>query len=205
MRIYLVRHGESIANANGIVQGQLDFDLTKKGENQAQKLAKRLKKYSFDYIYTSPLKRAHRTAKAINHYHNKQLLTDNRIKEISNGVQQGRSSHTLPQNLYNQYRKNPDFKFEKGESMNEVIIRVKEFYEELIQNHYGHDILIVAHGGVIRAFMALIHNKEQLNDREYETLRKEWVSYNTSLFEIDVTNPQTPQLITKNCKKHLLE
>jgi phosphoserine phosphatase len=66
MRILLVRHGESEHNA-GLKKEIIDSPLTKKGIMQAKKVAKRLKKFKIDKIYTSNLSRAKKTAEIISH------------------------------------------------------------------------------------------------------------------------------------------
>ncbi len=65
--ITLLRHGESVGNAEGYFQGQSDFPLTERGRAQARSLAARWKreKKEFDYIIASPLVRAHETAEII--------------------------------------------------------------------------------------------------------------------------------------------
>ena len=64
MRIVIVRHGQSVANAQGRWQGQLDYELSVEGQTQAEKLKERfiMEKFTPDLIYSSPLKRALRTA-----------------------------------------------------------------------------------------------------------------------------------------------
>ena len=64
MRIKLIRHAQSLANADGKWQGQLDYDLSSLGEKQSFLLSKRFKteKFKPTHIYSSPLKRALKTA-----------------------------------------------------------------------------------------------------------------------------------------------
>ncbi len=52
---YLVRHGETEYNVKGIIQGQSDSPLTRKGIDETKKLAKNLKGIKFDYIFSSDL------------------------------------------------------------------------------------------------------------------------------------------------------
>ena len=63
-QIVFLRHGESLGNAAGIIQGQADFPLSEKGINQARVLAKywQDKSRTFDLIISSPLIRAMQTA-----------------------------------------------------------------------------------------------------------------------------------------------
>src|SRR3989344_5231524 len=69
MRLILTRHGETIENKMGIIQGHLPGKLSKLGKEQAKKLAKRLKNEKIDFIYSSDLARAADTAKEIAKFH----------------------------------------------------------------------------------------------------------------------------------------
>lgn len=57
-RIYIVRHGETDSNRNGIIQGQLDIPLNDMGVEQARQVAEALASVPFDIAYTSDLSRA---------------------------------------------------------------------------------------------------------------------------------------------------
>ena len=63
--MYLVRHGRSVWNAAGRIQGQIDIELDKIGLQQAQRIADRLEREPIAAIYSSPLRRAGSTAEAI--------------------------------------------------------------------------------------------------------------------------------------------
>ena len=62
---YLVRHGETLFNHLGRMQGSCDSPLTKRGIAQAYETAGQLKEIWFDHIYTSPSERAWNTADII--------------------------------------------------------------------------------------------------------------------------------------------
>jgi uncharacterized phosphatase len=64
MILYWVRHGETVANVSGIIQGPNDL-LNEQGRIQADKIAERVATLSVDAVYSSPFPRAHETAKAI--------------------------------------------------------------------------------------------------------------------------------------------
>lgn len=125
MKIYLVRHGESEANAKGIHQGQkIDTSLSKNGLEQAKKIAERLKDEDFEIIYSSDLKRAYETAKEIAKFHNIKIIKDKRLREKAD-----------------------------EESNEDLIKRTKEFLKG-IKKHNG-NILVVAHGGVNRFILGI--------------------------------------------------
>lgn len=62
MRLLLVRHAESVGNAEGRLQGHADFPLTERGVEQARRLASRLSDLPIAAVYTSTLARASQTA-----------------------------------------------------------------------------------------------------------------------------------------------
>lgn len=88
MKIIMVRHGQSIANSKGISQGNkdewIDKPLSKKGKEQAEKVAQRLKNEDIGIIYSSDLKRAKETAEIINEFHNVKIKSDNRLRDMLN-------------------------------------------------------------------------------------------------------------------------
>lgn len=65
MKLFLIRHAESVGNAEGRVQGQSDYPLTERGVLQAQATADHLRTVPLTAVYTSPLTRARRTAEPI--------------------------------------------------------------------------------------------------------------------------------------------
>ena len=82
MKLYLIRHGESIGNELGISQGQRnDLSLTEKGRDQAKRIAKKLANEKIDAIYSSDLKRANDTAEIIGKSHNILTTLDKRLRE----------------------------------------------------------------------------------------------------------------------------
>jgi len=86
MKLFIVRHGESQANAQGYSQGKYDdwrdTGLTPLGKEQAKKIACRLKDKDISLIICSDLKRARQTADAINKYHQVPLKLDHRLRDI---------------------------------------------------------------------------------------------------------------------------
>lgn len=91
-RIFLARHGESVANQQKLISGQLDTPLTEKGKNQAQWLCDVLKNEQLSAIYASSLNRAIETAKPTANYHGIDIRVVDNFKEIHFGVLQGRNA-----------------------------------------------------------------------------------------------------------------
>ena len=96
-RIYLARHGESVANQEKLVSGQLDSPLSEKGKSQAQCLCDVLKNERLSAIYASSLSRATETAKPTAEYHGLAICAMDGLKEIHFGALQGRPADELGQ------------------------------------------------------------------------------------------------------------
>ena len=62
MKVFVIRHGESETNRNGLWTGWLDVSLTEKGRAEAEQVGKLLSNINFDKIYASDLLRAKTTA-----------------------------------------------------------------------------------------------------------------------------------------------
>lgn len=89
-RLFLARHGESVANQQKLISGQMDAPLTEKGRHQAQWLCDVLKSEKLSAIYTSSLSRTIETARPTAKYHGIDIQSVDNLKEIHFGVLQGR-------------------------------------------------------------------------------------------------------------------
>jgi broad specificity phosphatase PhoE len=86
MKIFLIRHAESEINAKKVYVGsKVDTGLSKKGKEQAKKIAERLKNEKIEAIYASDLKRAKETAEAIGKHHKIKIILDKRLREFDSG------------------------------------------------------------------------------------------------------------------------
>lgn len=161
-KIYFVRHGQTKANKNGLIFGQWDLDLNPNGIRQANKVAEKLKKISkkekIHCIICSPLKRTRRTAKIISRKTGiKKITIDKNLIEKSEGTWQKKTYWDLktvdPKNfkkwLKDPYRTKPP----KGESVIDLLSRMRKFYKLVLKRYKGKNIIVVTHSGPIRAFI----------------------------------------------------
>ena len=154
MKIWILRHGETDWNVMWKMQGQTDIPLNEKGLAQAKEAAERLKNKKYDAIYSSPLMRAYETARIIAEPHRLQIITDDRLKEMSFGEFEG----TTPE--YDQINPNRELFFsapEKyvpagGETIDEAEQRCRDFLSDLKTAPYE-NVLIVTHGALARAMI----------------------------------------------------
>lgn len=157
MKLFLVRHGQTIENIKEIVQGQKHGQLTKIGIKQAKLLAKHLKDYKFDAIYCSDLKRTTDTLKAIKKYHPlTPVFYSQELRETCMGKLEGKTAEEyfaaiskLPGTFMTKKAKG-------AESQKEVRERAAKFIKFLKKNHARDNVLVVSHGGVIKMFLAVL-------------------------------------------------
>ncbi len=156
MRLFLLRHAQSEGNRRGIFQGKLDLPLSEEGIKQAQKAGEFLKRFSFDGIITSPQLRAKQTAEIVADILNLPLEVDERLREISYGVLEGKR-HSEVENWEPYQRwledpvKNP---LEGVDDFGDLQRRLESFLRDRYREERS--ILAVTHGGIVRAFICLV-------------------------------------------------
>lgn len=156
MELLIVRHGESVANAEGRMQGQRDYPLSAAGDRQAELLGRFLVSAGlrFDAAYTSPLTRARATALALTTalgLPEAELAPE--LSELHAGSLQGLTrseiSQAFPSFLQRGLTELGDFSEYGGESYEEVQQRIRSLVARWHERHLSdrHRILAVAHGG----------------------------------------------------------
>ena len=159
LNIYLLRHGETQWNADGNKYcGHTDIPLTEKGISQANQVYEQFQGMEFSQVYSSPLQRAAKTAQIASGTHN--VISDDRLIEVDFGNWEGKTKEEfIPENetLWQNWERHPETTKagESGETASEVIERVDDFFSSIVQKHSdGETILVVAHNGINRLYMA---------------------------------------------------
>lgn len=153
--VLLIRHGETEWNLLGKFQGCTDIALSSDGIKQAEALKERLNG-DFDYIYSSPLMRAHETAKIISAGYDKEVTVVPDIREINFGEWEGLTIKGIAEKYPEVFKgwrtdKN-EAKFCGGDSsILNASLRAKKCIMDIVHKHEGKKIAIVAHGGIIKA------------------------------------------------------
>ena len=185
MNLIFLRHGLSQWNLENKFSGWIDVPLASEGIAEAKQAKQLLKENSFvpDIVYTSYLKRAQQTAELIC---NLDYIKDWRLNERHYGSLQGldkketsikfgedqvflwrRSYSTTPPLLDENSLDNPNFakmyqtineSLPLGESLHDVVIRVKPMLDKIIKTALNKKVLVVAHGNSIRAILKIIEN-----------------------------------------------
>ena len=140
--IYIVRHGQTDFNVNGIYGGRKDISLNEEGIKQAYELREKLKDVKFDFVFSSPLKRSLETASIIC---NNEIIKDDRIIERSNGDLEGKLKAEI--NDIPDFN-NPNEKRYNIENIVDFRNRIYNFLNDITQIYKGKNILVVTHAGV---------------------------------------------------------
>ena len=160
-KIYIVRHGESLGNAQLMFLGHTDLDLSELGHKQAEATADFLSNVQIDGVYSSDLLRAYNTA--LPHAKMRGLAVDARekLREVFVGDWEGKNCMEIADKYGDLYHfdwhyKYGTFVFPGGDS---VIEAGKRFYDEIIaiaKENIGKTVLIASHWAVIRSSWAMI-------------------------------------------------
>lgn len=161
MYIYVIRHGETDANKNAIIQGHYDAPLNDNGINLAKITGEKLKGIKFDACFSSRLARAKKTCELILEYSDNKGLDikyDDRLLEVNLGDWEGKSAKLedkeVPTLKLKCFLNNPLFasRPKNGETCIEVIKRTSSFLDEISKLNYE-NILVSSHGFAIRAML----------------------------------------------------
>ena len=154
--ILLARHGETDWNRDGRFQGQADPPLNEHGREQARKLAERLSAQRFAALYTSPLRRARETAEIVAGRLGLAVEPVDDLQEIHVGSWSGLTRDEVQGRFPAAYARWLTFAagWDDGETYDELTRRVVAAVLGVARRHPGERILIVTHGGPIRALLA---------------------------------------------------
>lgn len=179
--LVLIRHGQSLWNAENRFTGWTDIDLSKKGENEAREAGKKLEDVAFDVVHTSALMRAQRTAEIIIK-HNKisqniPTFKDERLNERHYGSLQGLNKTETAEKYGAEqvhiWRRSFDISPPDGESLKMTAERTLPYFKDDVVKHLneGKNVLISAHGNSLRSIVMYIENisKEDIVKLEIQT------------------------------------
>ncbi|MBR0474773.1 MAG: histidine phosphatase family protein [Erysipelotrichaceae bacterium] len=148
VNFFLVRHGETIANANGIISGISPTDLNEHGKQQAQDAAESLKNIKFNRAIASTLSRAIETAEIVLQYHPYlKLEQDTRIREKNFGLYDGKPGKTIDIDDFWARKREERWADIGGETSDEIEVRCREALNQYVEEANDNDnILLVSHG-----------------------------------------------------------
>lgn len=155
---YIARHGETDWNVKRLIQGHSDTTLNKNGEHQAKQLAQKLKQITFHKVFSSDLLRAKKTAEIIALEKKIAIETTQALRERTFGKYEGLHISALEglDDILKKLDRKKRFSYKHAdevESDEELIGRLIPFLRQVSAGNHEKNILIVSHGGVIRALL----------------------------------------------------
>jgi XTP/dITP diphosphohydrolase len=151
----LIRHAESIWNAEERWQGQADPPLSPRGVAQAEAVAQKLATRRADAVLCSDLRRARETAEIVGRALGLAPQPDPRLRELDVGRWAGLTRREIealdPEALRRFEAEDPDVRAGEGESRAEIRARVRRAFREIARAHPGERLIVVTHLGVVRA------------------------------------------------------
>jgi len=187
--ILLIRHGQSEWNKLNLFTGFKNIELSEQGIDEANKAGQNFKNLNikFDIVFTSELKRAQETAKIIlknldqwDHLYGKgKIKTDIKLNERDygdlTGLNKKETADKFGEEQVHKWRRGYSDQPPNGESLEDVVRRVKIYFEEsinpAIQSADNNNILIAAHGNSLRALLIVmnIYDSSNINSVELST------------------------------------
>jgi broad specificity phosphatase PhoE len=158
-QLLLVRHGQTDWNLNHIPQGHIDVPLNHKGRKQAQALGERLRGWEIDAIHTSDLSRAAETAAILGAATGPRPLASAAWREFDLGGWAGLDDLEVTARFGDELEaiaRGEDVARGGGETMAAVMDRVRQGYERLRAKHTGDRVVVVSHGGALKALIGYL-------------------------------------------------
>lgn len=163
--IYLTRHGQTVWNVEGRMQGWKDSPLTDLGIQQSLWLREKILGLDIDVIYSSISGRAIQTATIVKGDTDITIVEEPNLREIKLGDFQGLTQEEIKlqyNNQYNNYYNNPNLYMPigDGENFKELIDRSYKALLDIIRNNKDKRVLVITHTMVIKSILCKLNNLE---------------------------------------------
>lgn len=176
-KLYVVRHGRTDWNDLKIIQGTTDTDLNEKGIEEVKQLASLLDLNKIDICISSPLTRTKKTAEILTQG-KINIIYDNLIIERGYGDYEGEKIDR--ELIAAQWNYKANNSAHNTESIKECLFRAEKFLNKIKIEYNNKNILIVTHGG----FMKALHFAIQGYDENTDFLS--FYAQNTKIYEYDL-------------------
>ena len=181
--IILARHGETEWNVEKIFRGRIDIELNETGIKQAELLAEYLSDLKIDAIYSSPLKRALKTAEIITGYHKLDVEIAPGLIDFNYGKWQGLPHQEVKdkyKELYAEWISSPErVKMPAGESLDEVRERAIGVVDDVIAKYKG-TVALVSHRVVNKVLICALLG---LDNSHFWNIRQDTCGITTFTYE----------------------
>lgn len=201
MKLILVRHGETQRNREGLIQGISDLPLNEKGRKQAEALGRALAKERIDAIYSSPLKRALETARAIARFHRLGVRKDEGLREMDVGELDGLSYSELmaryPEFMKKWMEDVSELKMPGGEYIYQLQERVWASIQRMVARHPQEVVVAATHNFAIQSIIC------KTLDAKLDNFRR--VRQDVGAFSVLEFGETGPLLLSLNERCHWVE
>lgn len=161
--LYITRHGETLWNLEGRMQGWKDSPLSEKGIEQAKLLYERLKCIDFNKIYSSSCGRAFKTAEILKGTRDLKLIKEDDLREVNMGNWEGMLQSDIekkwPDQIHNFWKAPNLYKSETGEDFCKAQKRLVLKVEKIINDNLGKTVLIVTHAAALKLILCHYANR----------------------------------------------
>ena len=147
MKVYIVRHRETMENASNCLVGRINSSLTEEGIRQAKQVRDYFKDKNIDLIISSTLDRCKQTAEIISDGKIEVRYTD-KLLGRDHGEFTGAPRDSINYDEYWNYYKN--IKYERAESVKDLYDRAVKVLTDLKKDYDDKSIVVVTHSGIIR-------------------------------------------------------
>lgn len=195
MKIYLIRHGESLANL-GLVSADFSMDnqntLSKKGEEQIRAIISDFQNCNIMQIFSSPMKRAVESAEILQSglVDKPKIIIDGRLKEIDYGIFTDDRDNPEMQNIAKkQIAGDQEIRFGGGENIREILERFLGFLVDTYKENQNDEIIVFSHGRLL----SIVSKK--IGELCQKKIRKSQID-NASIIEVELNNTEINLLKT---------
>lgn len=157
MKLTLIRH-TSLQIAPGVCYGQTDVDVSVNFMQEVLATQKKLSDIAVDAVFCSPLQRCVKLAEALKLNN---IMQDNRLKELHFGDWEMQAWDAIPRDYFDQWANSyAHLSPPNGETFSQLQARGIAFINEIISQYHQQHVLVVTHGGMIRALLAYVLSME---------------------------------------------
>jgi len=207
MKLYLVRHGETVGNRANFHQVP-ETPLTEKGLAQAREVAKRLKKVDADLVYSSTNKRAVQTAEiiakelGIAHEEWPDLIEIRRPKEIVGKSAEAPEIKKIEDTIFANFHVK-GYRYSDEENFEDLVARADKVFDHLLEKHKDQTIICVSHGTFIKVLMVHAIFRVNLTPEIFSVIRHNFWAENTGVTILEHTDKHGFRLLSWNDTSHL--
>lgn len=154
MKLYVLRHGETEGNVQGIMSGHRESYLTENGREEARKVRDLIQDKHIDMIIASPLIRTKETAEIVSNG-SIPIIYDDRLKSRNHGEFAGMKRDSVNLKDYWNYKINKQY--EKAESARDIYHRAEDILKDIKKEYSNKTVLLVTHSGICRMIYYYFH------------------------------------------------